>query len=221
MIAEPDILGAHTFYIEDATGGIKVVVGGDSPDLSEGDVIRIEGAVGQEAGNPKINVKNTSTIVVLRSQDPIPSEVALSDVGIYLHRLVRITGTVASVQGATVTIEDQDGNTAIVYFKRTTGMSKPAWQEGDTVTVVGIVDEVSGEVRVLPRRQEDVAKAEVLGVTEEAESGSQNSQEMIEVEEEGGKTNTTVYIVGGLLAVGGVVGWMWRERRISKIKNQI
>lgn len=221
VIAEPGILGTGVLYVRDGSGGNKIVVSGSPPDISEGDVIRFDGTIGQEAGNPKINVKDAETISVLRSENVVPPSIAFTDIGSNLYQLVRIGGTVQSIERSTVTIENEDGDTVVVYFKKTTGITKPDWKEGDAVTVVGVVDEVNGEIRILPRREEDITKLDILSETTASSSEEQGTEQVIEIPEDEKNTNSVLFIVGGFVVAGGAAGWAIYDRRKKAMKLHV
>ncbi|MFH1236700.1 MAG: lamin tail domain-containing protein [Parcubacteria group bacterium] len=164
VIAGSDILGSKTFYLQDDTAGIKVVATKEAlPQLEVGDVVSFTGTASTELGQPKMNVADVNTIVVQSSQEIQPREVLIPDVAQYPNQLIVIHGKVESIERSTIIVADEQGASAEVYVKRTTGISKPSWQVGDAVSVTGVIDIMDSGARILPRFQEDLILATVLG----------------------------------------------------------
>ncbi|MFC1687751.1 lamin tail domain-containing protein [Patescibacteria group bacterium] len=171
IIAEPDLLGSKSMYIQDDTGGIKVVATKESfPELSVGDVISFFGKTSTELGQPKINVLDVSTIGVQSTKDVVSYEMLFTDADSYLNQLVTIHGELQGIYRSTITIVNDEGETIDAYLKRTTGIQKPSWEDGDTVSITGVVEYSDNGIRILPRTEDDLVLATVLGESTDEEA---------------------------------------------------
>ena len=216
VIAGSDILGSKTFYLQDDTAGIKVVATKEAlPQLEAGDVISLSGTVSTELGQPKINVADVGTIVVTSTQEVLPHEIAIPDIADYPNQLVVVHGKVESIERSTIVIADEQGASVEAYIKRTTGISKPSWQAGDTVSVAGIVDITDSGARILPRFPEDLTLAAVLGE-------STDEQQSISFATTADDRRIRWYLLGGvgLAAAAALVVWERYRHRQPIVESQ-
>lgn len=215
IIAEPDLLGSKSMYIQDDTGGIKVVATKESfPELSVGDVISFFGKTSTELGQPKINVLDVSTISVQSTENVVSVEIAFSDAGLYLNQLVTIHGELQGIDRSTIMLINEEGETIDAYLKRSTGIKKPSWEDGDAVSITGVAEYSENSIRILPRTEEDLVLAVVLGESIDEETIGFTSPIK--------NQNIQWYLISALgVAVIGSVIVFERFRKQKRLKQEI
>lgn len=153
--AAPGVLGKQVFYL--AGSGIQVYLhSAEFGELVRGMRVRVAGELSSSAGEARIKLGDASDITRLGQADaPLPHDIALDEVGEATEGwLVRVTGTVASKEGASYFLSD-GAHEAKMYIKDSTGIV-PSFSVGDELTVVGIVSETSAGYRILPRDNDDI-----------------------------------------------------------------
>lgn len=158
VISSFEELGSHTLYIEDESGGIKVVVKGEwGNELKRGKLIRLVGILKESFNERYLKVDQKGDITVLGEGDlPDPLELSTGMIGEdYEGQLVYINGEVVATSGNTFFIDDGSGEIK-VYIKSTTGIDKPKMKTGYFAAIIGIVSQYKDEFRILPRFQDDV-----------------------------------------------------------------
>jgi competence ComEA-like helix-hairpin-helix protein len=172
--------------VRGASADSPVVLGGiqvysykkDFPELNIGDEVEVFGVLGQSGGEHRLKIKNKDDIKVLGHYDNIELIKITAD-GIgedAVGGLAMIEGEVIEITGSSVFVDDGSGEVR-VYIKKMSGVSRSDLNEGDFVSVSGIVSETSSGYRLLPRFQDDIKKVETLGVELEE---SENSDIIIE-----------------------------------------
>lgn len=165
----PDVFGSQFFYIQDETSGIQVYSSKQYfPDLAVGDLVQVSGKMSEASGEKKINISVVEDIEIISTENelrPIEiSEYAESQLG----QLVQVGGEVTEKSGSTI-ILDTGWN---IYVKRATGLSTKAFEEGEHVTVVGVLTATNDGVRVLPRGEQDVSNLTASGSSDNKSAAS-------------------------------------------------
>jgi hypothetical protein len=85
----------------------------------------------------------------------------------YLGELVKLSGEVVKKQASIMILDDESGE-AEIYLKPSTGLSTEGFNQGDKITVSGILSKTKSGLRLLPRGLSDIvgvgtAEAQVLG----------------------------------------------------------
>lgn len=183
---EPGILGTQIFYL--AGSGMQVYMyKKDFPDMEVGDIVEITGELAESSGERRIKVTAREDIVVLEEDDePEPHEVELIDVDESKEGwLVNISGQVIEKKGSSIFL-DNGVDEVRVYVKKNTKISTKEIEEGDELSVVGIVSQNKDGYQVMPRRPEDVEVArteiepQVLGAEfVESNSGTKETQKYL------------------------------------------
>ncbi len=171
VTALPDTLSSQIFYIEDSTGGIQIYSSKKTfPDLNIGDLVQVTGELSEAYDEKKINIKAEEQIQVLGEGEVSIGEV--QTLGEELEgQLVSTSSQVTEKDGSKLYLT----NDIIVYKKSAVDLSYKDLDEGDAITVTGIVGEYKGEYRLMPRSADD------LVVNEKYESASEESVSLVKV----------------------------------------
>jgi len=150
-------LGKNTIYIEDETGGIKVVFKGVQGELKHGYRILVRGTMQEAYNEHYLKVDNWQDASVLGEESlPDPLTVKTGKVDEVVEgKLVTVNGQVSATSGNTFFINDGSGD-AKVYIKSSTSIQKPRMRTGYYAAVTGVVSQYKDDYRVLPRFQHDV-----------------------------------------------------------------
>ncbi len=169
----PGMLGERYFYIEDNTGGVEIYSYNKYfPNLSIGDYVEISGIL--SASKKRIKTYSVSDFNIINSNnkiDPIKIDKD-TDLSMFYGMLAIVKGVIVSKKNQKITIS-VDGNKFIVYLKDITNIKPSILKIGDSVEIMGIIDEYQGQYRINPRfakdifyvRKETYQKSQVKGVT--------------------------------------------------------
>ncbi|MFN3301759.1 MAG: lamin tail domain-containing protein [Patescibacteria group bacterium] len=153
---EPGILGSQVFYLSGS--GIQVYFyKKDFPHLKIGDQIEVIGELAEYKGEMRIKVSSKEDIKILKNGNPPqPKEVKTGEIDEDLEgSLVLVQGELIEARSNYFYLDDGSGEVK-VYLKKTTGIKKPKFKEGDWLKVIGIVSQYNEEYRILPRYQSDI-----------------------------------------------------------------
>ena len=173
VAVEPGLFGKTIFYIIDGYSGVQVYsYKKDFPELSLGDFISVNGELSDNQGEARVKTKTKADIVKIKEDKlPEPLAIQLEDIGEDIEgALVKIAGDLTEIKGSSWWLDDKTEEVKI-YIKQNTGISGSDFNVGDRLAVSGIVSEINGEYRVLPRFSDDVKSAGRIA------SGATTSQE--------------------------------------------
>ncbi len=150
----------RTFYVADETGGIRVQVPEDAPNLTF--------ALGQMvtvAGN--VSLSGDTAAILLDAETlraaPCPTCSLLAIAATeekMLGQLVSVAGTVREVvvtdDGTRIVLERDDGAMQPVWIDERLGISAESLILDQQVTIIGIYDDWNGERVIAPRQQTDL-----------------------------------------------------------------
>ncbi|MFH1598231.1 MAG: lamin tail domain-containing protein [Patescibacteria group bacterium] len=210
VTVEPGVLGKSIFYINDETGGAQIYCSGDCPAVDVNDQIEVAGKISISQGHPRIKVTKEE-VTVLGQQEVEVELVAIADIVNHLNNLVRIEGQVLSVEQSDIYIADDDGETIKVYLKRSTGLKKSVFSEGQNVSVIGIVEPNKDEIRLLPRYESDIEiQGAILGA--EQENLDTNQIDLSQPEQQSNKLPMIITLV---VIMGGAGGYYFWKKKID------
>lgn len=158
VTAQPELLGSRVMYIEDESGGIKILLDRkDRDDINLSDMVRITGKLGESFNERYIKVSTASGVEILgQVQLPEASLVQTGEIGEeYEGKLVVISGKVTATSGSVFYLDDGSGGTKI-YIKSSTGIEKPKMRKGYYLEIRGICSQYRDGYRILPRYQGDL-----------------------------------------------------------------
>lgn len=165
VAVEPGVLGSQYFYVVGSPGVQVYMYKKDFPDLSIGDRVEITGELSESGGETRIKTSEKSDIKKIdHAGEPQPRMAEAAEVGEPLEGwLITVNGEITELKGSYMYIDDGTEEVK-VYFKRGAGIKKDVLQEGDIVSVTGLVSQTKSGYQLLPRFQEDILKT---GVAEE------------------------------------------------------
>ena len=161
VAVEPGLFGKTIFYIIDGSSGAQIYsYKKDFPELALGDFITVNGELSDNQGETRVKTKTKADIVKIKGDKlPAPMAIQLEDIGEDIEgALVKIAGDLTEIKGSSWWLDDQTEEVKI-YIKQNTGISGNNFNIGDKLEVSGIISEVNGEYRVLPRFPADVKLA--------------------------------------------------------------
>lgn len=167
----PGLLGKNIIYLQGS--GIQVYFSkGQWPELAIGDRVELVGKMSEVQGERRINLAQAQDILVIEQGNSVePHEIKAQEIGEQTEGwLVKVTGEVVAKDGVRLTLLDDTGE-VIVYFKSTTALSVKNYNEGDRLTIIGIITQSKDEYRLIPRINKDLISLEIdnsiAGVVEE------------------------------------------------------
>ncbi len=164
VAVEPGVLASQYFYITGSPGLQIYNYYKDFPDLKTGDVIEVSGEISKVNGEKRLKTKEAGDIVVLYIEDPpqpqnfLAEELELVDYG----ELVLVSGQVVEKQGPYIYLDDGTGEIEI-YIKPSTGIGISFVEEGDNLSVSGLVSGSNSGKIIMPRYRDDVQKTNESG----------------------------------------------------------
>ncbi len=159
----PNVLSDRFIYIQDASGGIKIALSAKRssfPPLQIGDCISLRGRVRIVFGEREVEVDDLASLffpVTGGVPNPVPVNTGAVNTSIE-GQLVQIGGTIVSVQGNEIVVNDGSGEVRVV-IDATTAIRLPRLTRGQYLQVIGVVGRVSGRIAVLPRYATDLFPA--------------------------------------------------------------
>ncbi len=210
----PGIFSTQYFYIVGSPGVQIYNYKKAFPDLNIGDVVEVSGELTETYRETRLKTKEAEDIQVIGiglPPEPVITECDKINEGMEAQ-LVRLHGEVVEKKGSTVWLDD--GNSEIgVYIKTGTKINKSKINEGDVITVIGIVSQKNDKYQILPRSQEDIIRegsgekqGEVLGEISISDEWklSQNNKKLKLMQ-------YLLIIAGGLIVV--LAGMVWKGRK--------
>jgi len=184
------------------------------PALAIGDKISVAGQLSESYGELRLKTKVVSDIKkVATGVLPAPAEISADEIGEETEaQLVRVSGTVVDKKSFSIWLDDGNGEMEI-YCKQGAKINKENINEGDKISVTGIVSQSNEKYRVLPRSNEDIIKqnnaaqsGQVLGEISTSDSWqlAQNDKKMKLIE-------YLLILSGGLIVV--LVGLLWKIKK--------
>lgn len=158
VTAPPELLGSRVMYIEDESGGIKILLDRkDRDDIKYGDLVKVTGTIGESFDETYIKITAADDVRVLGAgdlPDPLIIETGQLDED-NEGQLVTVNGEIVATSGNTFYVDDGSGEIK-VYIKDSTGIDKPAMRKGYFSQITGINSQYKDDYRLLPRFLEDL-----------------------------------------------------------------
>lgn len=205
VAVEPGILGTQFFYIIDQSqnssstqyAGVQIYMyKKDFPKLQVGDRVEVSGELAESGGEARIKTSEKKDIVVVdHPGELLPHLIDITDIGETVEgQLVQVHGEITEIKGSYMYVDDGTEEVK-VYFKSGAGIKKNLMQEGNLVSISGLVHQTKTEFQLLPRSQNDIVKT---GVSQDFVS-KVSSQEKDESQDLAEKYLTAT--AGGLTAI--------------------
>lgn len=207
VAVEPGVLGTQYFYMTDdvstTPSGVQIYMYSKQfPKLEIGDRVEVMGEVSETGGETRIKTKEKKDIVKIdHVGSPQALVVDIVDVGENVEgALIKINGEITELKGSYMYVDDGTEEVK-VYFKRGAGIQKEVLQEGDVVSVVGLVHQTKSGYQLLPRTQYDIVKTGVAEsfvrtIEKEDEADAQDLAEKYLTATAGGLTALFVGLFG-------------------------
>ncbi len=217
VAVKPGIFSTQYFYIV-GSPGVQIYNNKKLfPALAVGDKVVAAGQLSESYGELRLKTKVASDIKkIATSTLPTPTEILTDEIGEETEsQLVRVSGTVVDKKGSSIWLDDGNGE-AEIYFKQGTKIDKTNINEGDAISVIGIVSQSNDKYRILPRSQQDIITGsgaaqigEVLGEISASDSWqlAQNNKKMKLIE-------YLLVLAGGLIIV--LIGVIWKYKKNLK-----
>jgi len=158
----PGKLGKQIFYLQDLTGGIQIykhdAIFGD---LEAGQTVKVEGELSTARGERRLKVTKDGSI----EPNSLDLELALLSVELedlneqHSGKLVSVFAQIQTRNGRNITLE-KSGDELVVALAERTEIDPSIFTPGRNVTVTGIAVFTSGEMKLKPRTESDIALEE-------------------------------------------------------------
>lgn len=156
----PGALGSQYFYIVDDSGGMQIYnYKKEFPALRVGDYLEVYGEIAVSNGEKRIKTKISEDMIFLDHRDePTAVETTCDKIDdSYVGRLIKISGEITERKSSVVYFDDGTDE-AIVYIKKSTGISLSELKEGESFSIVGMVGKTKSGIRIMPRKPDDIIK---------------------------------------------------------------
>lgn len=157
VTAMPNIFFSDRLYIQDETAGtrLKLKNGTWPSNIEIGTRLTIKGKIKTYYLEKELQITDISEIEISSKETVIPFSIKTGEISQWEGALVKISGTITETSGDTFYIDDGTGS-AKIYIKDKTGITLPQKHKGDKAEITGIVNNWSGNFRILPRITEDI-----------------------------------------------------------------
>lgn len=214
----PGILSTQSFYIQDDEAGIQIYSSRkDFPDLQEGDWVQITGETSEAYGEKRINTSTAADVLVQdsgKNVDPIFVE-AIGEESEGL--LVEARGEIIDKSGSYLTLD----NEILIYVKSGTNIDVGEFEEGNVVSVTGIVSEYNEKYRILPRSLDDLQKEEAMAFTTEESIIAQAKEKHDLASSSGSQEKSILRILMSIVFASTlIIFWFIREKIKAKNMNR-
>lgn len=158
----PNVFASNEFYIQDATGGIKIMLANNVAwgNLKIGQNISVRGMMATDHGERQINVANGGDLVVLGGmklvQPAFVDAIAADRVG----DVVQVRGTFLRNENGDLLITSNASVT--VRLRPSPSMAKPNYRVGDPISAIGIAGRFDDTLVVQLRSAGDLGIAQAL-----------------------------------------------------------
>ncbi len=174
VTALPGQLGTQYFMLQDATSGIQIYSYAKLfPELAIGSKATVSGELGESRGIKRVKISQASDIQITGET----TEVAPKNVDELNETLdgtlVQTSSVLADKSSTTWNLE----NGISAALKSSAGVSAKDFKEGSSVSVTGIVEQVSGVRKIIPRSAQDVTQESAQADTEQANSATVGAPE--------------------------------------------
>jgi len=214
VAVKPGVFSTQYFYIV-GSPGIQVYSNKKLfPALEVGDKISVAGELSESYGELRLKTKAAADIKkIATSTLPAPQDFTAEEIGEETEaQLVRVSGEVVDKKGSSVWLDDGNGE-AEVYFKQGAKINRENINEGDKISVIGIVSQSNDKYRILPRSQQDIIMESGSAQTGEV-LGAVSASDSWELAQNNKKLKLIQYLLvlsGGLIVV--LVGVIWKRKK--------
>ncbi len=209
VAVEPGTLGVNIFYL--AGSGIQIYsYKKDFPELKLGDQVQISGALASSGGERRIKISSSTDIRLISHGDPPPPhEISAAEIGANTEGwLVTISGDVVDAKGSDIYLDDGTDEVR-VYLKTNLDPKDVNANDGDHLTVTGIVSQTKSGYRLLPRYLSDFDFGQVKGTSTPAAPAAVNKI-----------TTTDKYLLALIAFLLAIISWLvWSSKRNKSDKN--
>lgn len=160
VAVEPATLWKTIFYIvaEEGQSGVQIYMyKQDWPELNLGDLIQVKGVISESGGERRIKVKEKQDFHLLDHLSlPRAQEISISQINEKrIGTLVEIKGQLIEKKGDSFYVDDGTGEIRVV-IKPEADIDKAQFNEGDWLSLTGLISQTSKGYRLLPRFPEDL-----------------------------------------------------------------
>ena len=214
VAVKPGIFSTQYFYI---VGSMGLQIYNNKklfPALEVGDKISVAGELSESYGELRLKTKVASDIKkIATSTLPAPQDFTAEEIGEETEaQLVRVSGEVVDKKGSSIWLDDGNGE-AEVYFKQGAKINRENINEGDKISVIGIVSQSNDKYRILPRSQQDIIMESGSAQTGEV-LGAVSASDSWELAQNNKKLKLIQYLLvlsGGLIVV--LAGVIWKRKK--------
>jgi uncharacterized protein YdeI (BOF family) len=213
VAVEPATLWKTIFYIvaEEGQSGVQIYMyKQDWPELALGDLIQVRGVLSESGGERRIKVKEKQDFQILDHLSPPQAQkISISQINKErIGTLAEIKGQLIEKKGDSFYVDDGTGEIRVV-IKPEVNIDKAQFNEGDWLSLTGLISQTSKGYRLLPRFPEDL-KLESSG-----QSSRISSVQQLDIPPRAQGRNLVKYLTAAAIGLtAGLVG-LARRWRVS------
>jgi DNA/RNA endonuclease YhcR with UshA esterase domain len=167
----PGVFGKQYFYLTDRNFGLQMYQYKSAfPDLKVGDYLEVAGVLSNASGVKRLKISQLSDVDILETEkDVTPAELQIENITEdNLGSLVKMSGEITEIK-TNYFFLDNGADEIKVYLKKSAQIDKTRLKEGQTVSVVGVLEQGTNEIQLWPRSNEDVAVASATTTASDVE----------------------------------------------------
>lgn len=178
VAVQPGVFGKQYFYLADAGSGMQIYQYKSLfPDLKVGDYLEVAGVLSNASGVKRIKISQLSDVDILSTEKEVaPTELPIENITEdNLGSLVKMSGEITEIK-TNYFFLDNGADEIKVYLKKSAQIDKTRLKEGQTASVVGVLEQGTNEIQLWPRSNEDIAVA--AATTTESDVNTKISDEI-------------------------------------------
>lgn len=203
----------ETTYLDKCLG---IYLNEDWPELNYGDIIQVGGKVSHLKYYSRIKAKNSENIIKINEKNlPNIEEYCVEEMGEeIINSFISVSGKISKLNKKSFYISDDDMELKIKINNEEITLDKLS--KNDSIIVQGLLINYQDKLTLLPRNQNDIIKAEILGVSETNITPS--STEIISINEDGGKSPQALnWVLGSGFLTS--LGFVFKNKLIHLFKK--
>lgn len=170
VAVQPGVFGKQYFYLADAGSGMQIYqYKSDFPNLKPGDYLEVAGVLSNAGGVKRIKIARLADVDILETEKELtPMEVPIENISEdILGSLVQMSGEITEIKTSYFFL-DNGADEIKVYLKKSAQIDKTLLKEGQTISVVGVLEQGTNEIQLWPRSSGDIEIASTTGAAENA-----------------------------------------------------
>jgi DNA/RNA endonuclease YhcR with UshA esterase domain len=188
------------------------------PSLNYGDLIQAQGKINHLKNYSRIKITNPDNITIIRQNIPFDlAEYYIEEIDKdAIDSFISISGQINKLNKKSFYIIDDENELKIKINNHQIELNE--FSKNDFITITGLLTQYNDDLVFIPRNQKDLTKSKILGDKEEMTiSNSSTKTEIIDLNKESHKTNTTNLLLGSGIITS--LGFIFKNKFIQLFKK--